>query len=255
MKKTIKFLLIVAIAALYSCQEDYQVQEENNLQSEKIDQNAIRREFEGDSIILQNPYSVSNMRTALQNIKDKNLSRSFADLGNFQINTSHYYIKFKPRNAADEALLKRDSTLYLFDYRLDCEYSQEYLENRVGNKSDSIPDYYTSISKYKTIPNVPYQIIEELYIPEQDKYFSDTNENGIFSDTYQVNNKTDLFNYLLHEAFILTGNQDELEVANPNPTSRWGFGKRWTPSGRITIEDNTLSRQVPLEGAKILMRQ
>ena len=195
------------------------------------------------------------MRIALQNIKNKNPKSSFGDLQKFEINTSHYYIKFKPQNAADEALLKKDSTLYLFDYRLDCEYSQEYLDNRIGNKSDSIPDYYTAVSINKAIPKVPYQIIEQLYIPEQDNYFSDTNENATFSDTYQVNNKTDLFNYLIHEAFIITGNQDELEVANPNPTSRWSFGRRWTPSGRITIEDNTLGRQVPLEGAKILMRQ
>ena len=113
------------------------------------------------------------MRLALNTIKNKDKSSSYLSAENFQINASHLYIKFKPRNEEEEGLLKADSTMYLFDYRLDVEYKSSFLENRPVT-GDSIPEYYTAIPIDKALPNVPYETLEQLYIPEQDIYFANT---------------------------------------------------------------------------------
>ena len=131
-------------------------------------------------------------------ITAKNPNTTFTDLQDFKIEASHVYIKFKPKTAEEEVILKSDSTMYLFDYRLDCEYKDEYLDNR-KSLNDTIPDYYTAIPVNKVIPNIPFEVIDELYIPEQDEYFNDTNEIEKYLITYQVNNKTDLFNHLIFD--------------------------------------------------------
>lgn len=190
---------------------------------------------------------------ALTNIKNKNENSSYLNNENFEIKTSHLYIKFKPSNEEEEGLLKLDSTMYLFDYRLDVEYKDDYLDNR-KSENDSIPDYYTAISVDKVIPNVPYEIIDELYIPEQDSYFEDTTENEKYLITYEINNKTDLFNHLIYDAFVITNNEEEVIEPGSTETQRWFFGKKWRPKGTIKIWDD-LYKNIPLEGAKILMRQ
>lgn len=211
------------------------------------------RTFAGDSLILQNPYSLENMRLALNNIRNKNKASSYLTEENFEIKTSHLYVKFKPSNEEEEGLLKADSTMYLFDYRLDVEYKSSFLDNRTV-KGDSIPNYYTAIPINKVLPNVPYEVLEELYIPEQDDYFMDTVEIEKYLITDKINNKTDLFNHLIFNAFVQTNNEDEVLEPESTLSQRWFFGKRWRPKGSITIYDDEL-KQIPLEGAKILMRQ
>ncbi|SEQ08485.1 hypothetical protein SAMN05444005_10633 [Flavobacterium urocaniciphilum] len=252
-KNLFKIGLLIAILLNYSCEKDNEVIEKVNSQS--ITSGMVKREFSGDSIVLQNPYSLSNMRKSLSTLKEKNPNSTFSDLKNFKIEASHAYIKFKPRTAEEEAVLKSDSTLFLFNYRLDCEYKEGFLENRKAT-NDTIPDYYTAISIDKIIPNVPFEIIDELYIPEQDSYFNDTTENEKYLINYQINNKTDLFNHLIFDAFVNTGNEDEVLEEGSTESQRWFFGKRWRPAGTIRIWDNCkVGEFVPLEGAKILMRQ
>jgi hypothetical protein len=262
-KKSIKFVLAFAIVILYSCENENNFNQDKNSQTES--NNMVQREFSGDSLVLQNPYSLSNMRNSLSQIKMRNPNSSFADLANFTINASHLYVKFKPRNVEEEALLKSDSTMFFFDYRLDCEYREGYLESRKP-LNDSITDYYTSISINKVMPAVPYEVIDELYIPEQDTYFNDTTENERYLITNQINNKTDLFNHLIYDAFVNTGNEEEVVEDYSTSTEKWFFGKRWRPAGTIRVLDNCGSgnsnlvlpgptEYIPVEGAKILMRQ
>ncbi len=237
----------------FSCQEDDFIKSEIKLDEITENSDAIKREFSGDSLILQNPYSIANMKLALNNLKNKNLDSDFLNTENFQINTTHLYVKFNPKNEEEEYLLKSDSTMHLFDYRLDVEYKDEYLNNRKLT-NDSISDYYTAIPVNKILPNVPYEVIDELYIPEQDDYFKNTTENERYLITYKINNKTDLFNHLIFDAFVITNNEEEVIEAGSTETQRWFFGKRWRPKGILKIYDDVL-KIIPLEGAKILMRQ
>ena len=161
-KKLFKLGLAVAILLNYSCEKDYEVTEKEN--SQNITNDMVKREFSGDSIVLQNPYSLSNMRKSLSIIKEKNPNSTFTDLQDFKIEASHVYIKFKPKTAEEEVILKSDSTMYLFDYRLDCEYKDEYLDNRISDsdfviknrKRDNLE--YENIMEYKQC----YQNVKEF---------------------------------------------------------------------------------------------
>ena len=263
--------IIAVVMLLTSCEKDKILPSEDN----NINSNVFKREFKGDSILLQNPYSVERMTHALNILKSQNQNSQFNDLANFSIPITHLYIKFHPKNAEEEGLLKKDSTLILFDYRLDCEYKESYLNNRAP-ENDSIPDYYTSITieKSKNLPNVSYDVIDKLYIPEQDQYFKDVEDIDKYEITYKIENKTDLFNHLIFEAFEETGNEEEL-IESQTENQKWIFGKKWRPAGNLRVNNpcatviyksndptNNLTSTytndpdiLPLEGAKVLIRQ
>ncbi|WP_159746197.1 hypothetical protein, partial [Chryseobacterium sp. 8AT] len=121
-----------------SCKDELaEVQSEEALKAEVTNSFAART-FSGDSLMLQNPYSTENMTKAYQILKDKNPEYGFEE---FNVRTTHQYLKFTPSNEEEVSLLKSDSTIHYFDYRLDAEYKKEYLENRIPD-NDSIPVYY-----------------------------------------------------------------------------------------------------------------
>lgn len=237
-----------------SCKDELAGVQNVDTMKEEMNASFAAKSFSGDSILLENPYTVENMSKALERIKLNNPKYA---LGSFKVQPSHVYLKFIPQNAEEEGLLKKDSTTHYFDYRLDAEYNEEYLENRVPDK-DSIPVYYTAVPVGKTLPNVKYEVLSKLYIPEQDAYFANIKDNDEYLVNGTVNNTTDLFNNLVYLAYEQTGNEEELLTQNATPEARWIFGKKWRPKGRITINDNCGPRstgEIGLEGAKILMRQ
>lgn len=73
-----KKLLILSFLAttLFSCSEQEISKIEYNDISETNFAQSMRT-FAGDSLILQNPYSLENMRLALNNIRNKNKTSSF----------------------------------------------------------------------------------------------------------------------------------------------------------------------------------
>jgi len=68
---------------------------------------------------LENPYSVANMQQAYSNLK-----ACKADIPDFDIETTHLYVRFLPKNLEEMELLEDDTTLELsevpYDYDI-CE--------------------------------------------------------------------------------------------------------------------------------------
>jgi len=249
-----QLFLCVLYAGLFlfqlSCKDELSdIQNEEAFKAEK-NSSLSAREFSGDSLILENPYSTENMAKALQRVKYNNPKYSF---GKFNVQTTHLYLKFSPENEEQVSLLKSDSTIHYFDYRMDTEYKEEYLANRSPDK-DSIPVYYTAVPVGKTLPAVKHEVLSELYIPEQDPYFSDIKDNEEYQVTDRVENKTDLFNNLLFSAYEQTGNEQDLLTDNATPEARWIFGSKWYPSGNIRVQDDIAGSR-PVTGAQVLMRQ
>ncbi|MBB1193024.1 hypothetical protein DNC80_04990 [Flavobacterium sp. SOK18b] len=58
----------------------------------------------------------------------------------------------------------------------------------------------------------------------------------------------------MEEAYRLTGNEYQGK-ADKTPANRLIFGTRWWPSGTISIFDEVAGRNVPVVGAKVLIRQ
>ena len=277
------FSIFVTVLFL-SCNADLENQQTGINQSDDM----VAQTFTADSTMVKNAYSVDAMKAALELIK-KRASTNIAEikgsknrvamstdiLNNFVVQTSHRYIKFNPSNKTEEDLLKDDSNMFLFDYRLDYEYSDEFLLNRPAD-SDSIPNYYTAVPVDKILPNVPYEILEELYIPEQDPYFADVVDVDEYEVTYNIQNKSDLFFTLIstvHEqantfsnvGYIRQGissateqilSHDGTPLPPPQTEMRIVYGRRWRPVGRIRVEDTSKQNvRYPVEGAKVLIRQ
>ena len=241
----------VLLLLLASCSDEPFSKESTNITREKDYYLKLGKK-------LENPYSVKNMKRALDSVKAKmTISKTAKGVSSFEIKTSHLYVKIEPKNAAEESLLKSDTSQVFFDYPLDYEFSEEVLQQIGTNNPDSIGYYYVAVPKDYVFPSgIKTEVLEQLYIPEQDPYFDAVIETGKVSKT-SIANKEDLLGNLLIEAYALTNNQKQLGI---NPTSKdiqawWIFGSRWRPSGKITMFDNSLGRDVPVEGAQVLIRQ
>ncbi len=228
MKTTTTFklgqILLFAFGALllsfqHSCKDDF-IESQNDKAEAKSLNNAYARSFSGDSIVLENPYSLESMKIALEKVREQNPN----EIGGFEVHPSHLYLKFTPQNEDEVGLLKQDSTTHYFDYRLDAEYREGFLENRAPD-ADSIPVYYTAVPVGKPLPAVRHEVISELYIPEQDPYFADIEDIERYEVNGKVANKTDLFHNLLYTAYELTGNENDLLVDGSTPQAKWIFGK------------------------------
>lgn len=102
---------------------------------------------EGDIIIgqkLEDPYTIANMQQALAILNSKGIS----SLNPINIRVTHKYIKFKPENEEQQALLINKTDIQLFNHPLDYEIVQ--LGNRYHDPSVHI-DKPTPL--YASVPN------------------------------------------------------------------------------------------------------
>ncbi|KVV16444.1 hypothetical protein [Flavobacterium sp. TAB 87] len=204
---------------------------------------------------LENPYSIKNMRLALKNLKAKKSSLTSREApidAGFDVEPNYLYVEFEPKTEAEEAVLKQDSSVVLFDYPLDYEFTEEVLDARPALLSNQFPNYYTAIKiDSETASEAQYEILEELYIPEEDPYFG----SNLSAKQKISTQKETLLDELLDEAFKITGNERQNQLAKTNATAKWIFGKRWWPSGTITIYDEVARANKPVVGAQVLIRQ
>lgn len=259
MKKNYVLLLmttLVIFSFLQSCQKD-----ELEFSSEEIisatENDLLKNSYSGKK--LKNPYAVENMKKAFKNVKEKNKAnknkveedgpeRYIIIEDDYTVETSHLYLKFEPATEEEVFEMKKDSTMVLFDYPLDVEFTDEYLDNRTSSDLNAIPIYYTSVPVEKEISaNTSPQVIEELYIPEEDPYFDSELQKGKVSKE----DKEELLDRLIIEAFKLTDNEDQLEDTSSkedkkdqNKSFGGYIGEKWTPSGIIKIWDNTFSEEI-----------
>lgn len=195
-------------------------QQEEFAPETKIDE--IANEFvpEGDPMVLgkqlENPYSVKNMKKALNNLKSNGRVTE-----NVTIETTHLYIRFLPKDTLEVSLLESDTTLELFDYPLDFEIEQ------IGNwyHDPTVPDdlptwQYTVVTPDFTYPNIKYEVLANLFLMDDEE-----EQSGRISSS--------LWNNLETEALKITGNLDPSELENNTSARR----RKWNPSGRIMVED------------------
>ncbi|MFV8356176.1 hypothetical protein ACNQGB_08370 [Flavobacterium sp. XS1P32] len=199
------------------------------------------------------------MRKALISLKEKSKSAtsresvdSFAD---FVIDPNYLYVEIAPISAAQEAEIKQDSSLIVFDYPLDYEFTDQVLDSRPQLAPNEFPVYYSAIKIDSDLASESYyQTLEQLYIPEEDPYFDDglTIQNKV--DKKIIQKRQVFFDELLEEAYRLTGNEYQGK-SDKTPANRLIFGTRWWPSGTISIFDEVAGRNVPVVGVKVLIRQ
>jgi hypothetical protein len=178
---------------------------------------------------LDNPYSVDNMRKAYQQLKDESRLKS-GMVDEDVIKTSHYYVRFLPKNSLENSILLNDTVLELFTYPLDYEIEGEgvYYENPANLKGSSIW-LYTVVPVDYSFPDVEYEVLEECFIPDED-----SEESTLKSKGY-----TNFLAELEYTAMEITGNlsDEEKEQSNLKSTQGWRLPSKREPRGQIQVED------------------
>ena len=189
---------------------------------------------------LENPYSVENMRKAYQNLKE---SKTWPKGEGIEITTTHLYIKFKPNNEDELAILKRDSTLILYSYPLDYEIVEENDYYHDPSIPEDMPTFqYTSVKvDKKLLSGVDYEVLVNLYIPDEEKD----------SDQVPAEEWVDV---LVNEALRITGNLDDNAMSNGRSNGRIQ-GSSWRPKGRVTVWDDIARRYVPVVDLEVRARR
>jgi hypothetical protein len=227
-------ILIGLLIVVVSCQK--------NEESLKTSRYLTDKEMEGMIKLgkkLDNPYSVENMQKAWKNLQATNSNARTSDV---EITTTHYYLRFKPKNEEELSLLKLDTTLIIYDYPLDYEITE--LGNFYHDPSIPIdqPTYkYCAVTIDKQLPlGVEYELLAYLFIPDD---YKDGSEGSRIASK-------ELVDALVEEALRITGNLDE------STNSRIKSGS-WRPKGVIKVWDNSIS--IPdwrgVEGVKVKARR
>ena len=239
--KTINYLLL-AILFVIGCQKEDELnpQIENGTFLNEADMQGMTKLGKQ----LENPYSVSNMKKALESLKLSSPNgRTSGD--NIEITTTHLYIRFKPKNEDELSILQKDSALTLYTYPLDYEIEETgdfYHDPEVPVDQ---PTYqYCAVEVNQILPEgVEYELLSELFIPDEDSDDTGITPNGRISSA----GNTDA---LVDEALRITGNLNEESVNYANARR-----SKWRPAGRIRVWDDSRNNWSGVEGIEVRARR
>jgi len=235
-------VVAVILGITWSCRHD---EESIKPQEESI----FLNESEMQGIIklgkkLENPYSVENMKKAWENLKSSQANGRISG-DDLEITITHLYIRFKPKNEDELAILQRDSTLILYTYPLDYEIEQtgdfyHDPEIPVGQ-----PTYqYCAVEVDEKLPEgVEYETLAELFIPDEYSDEDESSPNGRIASSSTVA-------ALVDEALRITGNLEE-RVSDYSNARR----SKWRPAGRIRVWDDSRSNWSGVEGIEVRARR
>ncbi|MGC6479426.1 MAG: hypothetical protein ACON42_03505 [Flavobacteriaceae bacterium] len=225
-KLNLRYAMVILVGIfIYSCQENDYLNEEQAQQEESLIEDPFT-----DIPRLKNPYSVVNMKKALESLR----SKSEEEYSDAKIYTTHYYIKFTPRNEKEYDILKTDSVLDLYKYPLDVE---EWIIPKLislNRHSGKPPTMWCAVKVDHEMPKgCPYEILEHLHIPDAYK----------IGDEKHQKNKSNYVEQLVEESMHLTGNLNRDSSKNISYSN-----SEWRPAGTINVWDDNI-------GTTIMTRQ
>ncbi len=234
MKTKLLFLVLLTLGVFASCKKDLLEDKNQNSSANTAPQALI---FGGSNLPaeglmelgakLKNPYSVTNMQIAYDELKSL-FPDSTAVL---EIRATHKYVKFLPQNQEEYQLLEAIVDIELFVYLLDYEIKKPGVYYRDPSIPEDQPNpQYASVPVDFTLPNVNFEVLEELYIPEEVE-----DESLLSTVTALVDQSLKLTNNLIDNI---------LQISFRRPS-------KWNPDGFIRVYDDVLGRLMPLEGAKV----
>jgi hypothetical protein len=254
MKKNLIFVFFLLAVLNFSCKK---IQEETPpTETKKRNNKSMSISTSQGGVQLQNPYKTSLMASAYTQVKQNN--PNFPDL---YVRTTHLYVKVTPADSLQIEALSCDSLIELYNYPLDRSFKPEDDPEVMFEPTEAELKMGIMHSQYACIPvgynfpqNIPYEILDELYVPELDPRIND--ENGIMDMYDEVTDSLEV------RAFNMTGNDIE-EEQTENMTQGRGVTmerrhRKFNPKGRATrIDDefNTATTQIPIHGVKVRARR
>ncbi len=229
MKRNLSKFLLLGVVALFfaSCVEEDEFYEQDSIV------NAKTTVVESGTTVLgrklPNPYSVTNMTNALNNLRTE-----YGMEPNIEIEPTDYYVRFLPQNLSQYDKLSTDTNLLLFDHPLD----YEIITLGDSYHDPLIPDTcYTWL--YATVPvdyefnnDITYEILDTCYIP------NDTDDSQI----------TD-YDILEQNSFFILGLREYvLENKDIQTRALWGNGKK--PEGYYNVYNTSSRNHEPVKQAR-----
>lgn len=250
---------------MYSCQDSIGdiSQPELTLSEE------LALESDGQIVLgekLSNPYSVENMRLALQSLSKKleKTSKSYSGKTlkvDSDIQPTDYYVKFWVQNDEQKNILLADS-LNLSIIPLDVEIEQEgdYFVDE-NTEIEQAQWLYTSVVKdYAFNPTVTYEKIEDLFLIEEsglEEEEADEEEDETTTTTIAGKNgisKSFLYD-LEDEALRITDNREELIEGQETLSGLTALKSKRIPEGYIKVRNTVTNTDDPVVGVKVKTRR
>ena len=205
------------------------------------------------TVVNGNPYSIANMRTAFSELVNEGVISEDESINNV-IYVTHRYIKFTPESEDEVGTLLSNTALDLYNYPIDNNENIQHDENTETEELEEgdpepLPVFYASVPVDYILPyGITYEILEELYIPDE-KY----DDSGIlFKKQNGVRASSVMIEDIVRRSFEITGNEDDYEY--DEGLSPLG-NSRWYPSGCIMVYDDIVNGPVPLFGISVRARR
>lgn len=220
-RRFIKSTLVAIVAAVLvtSCFNDIESPElsRTTQQQEGINPTVLGRK-------LENPFAVEIMRKAYSNLKN-GTSGGRVKSEELDIRTTHFYVKFLPKDSTEVETLEKNNQLNLYDYPLDYEIITpgNYYHDPNTPLDQPTPKYTSVPVEFQFNSSISYQVLAELYLPNTDM---EGTSNG-------RTNRNLFLEELEDEALRISGNLNE------NTTSANGrtTGRRYNPRGFIRVRN------------------
>ncbi|MBP5456929.1 MAG: hypothetical protein J6Y37_10535 [Paludibacteraceae bacterium] len=256
-KKKTKLLYVCLMAiALQSCQERMET-EESPLQSQESQSGQIKL---GEKWEL--PYSLRNVQAAYDSLMAENPLRSG---GHEQLQATHYYVRFLPKDSAEMAELLMDTTLFLSDFPWDRDIEGDGGESYHDPSLDNtiFTWQYTRVPIDYQFTNIKYEILDEMCIlpefelTEESEEDDDETEEGDVEYVLRSSQAQSFAKQLqmasLRRAGYVSGNctNDTIPLRSWLSNALKKLNPTWTPKATIKAWDDLLGRYIPLEGVKV----
>ena len=223
--------LILSVFPLLSCDKEEALS--CHVQTNELDCTEIRL---GEKV--ESPFLLSNMQRAVDSLSARSGLKSKINLS-----PTHLYVRFLPADEVEYDQLVADTTLDFDPYPLDRKLSEGDHYHDPLLPADAITWQYSVVPiEYnfeKT--NIPYEILDELYILDEDLDREDISVEK--SQLRSSNIKPLSWKDVVNEALLQTGNIGKSELR-----------AKWIPSATIMAYDNLLGGYIPLQGVKVRIR-
>jgi hypothetical protein len=170
-----------------------------------------------------NPFSLENMRNSLDTLKTivaqgNQQAIKAQSLDGIEIEATDLYVRFLPNDTIQLMRLFTDTTLILCDFPLDYEIEQDGDYYRDPTVTNGFTWYYSVVKpNFEPPSGIQYQLIEELFIPENSEYYSNESNEPAAKSIKSNHQGSPILNHsaltgLYIVSFTLTGNHDELQL-------------------------------------------
>ena len=187
---------------------------------------------------LPNPYSLNVMQKAVDELSAESTLKAAQ-----QLQATHYYLRFAPRDTAEIDLLEADTTIFFYTYPMDYEIVQEgdtYTDPDLP--SDVLKYMYCAVSVNHQLPNVSYEVLDELYILEETNVVVESTDEDDIEDGNK-SAQTSYWEILEQKAKEIVGAEISYNKS------------KWRPQGDVYYHDTSIDKDIPLEGVPVRCRK